>query len=223
MGRMGRLDLVLELFLPPRCPGCGREGSRLCETCAMPLRRRVMEPAGAPLGLRAPLPAGLVQVEWCATYSGSVRRVIHALKYGGDRRLVEPLAAGLAERWAQAGTGAELVTWVPVHPSRRRERGFDQAELLARRMAQILCLPAVAALERTRRTAAQHALGQGARAANVSGMFHVPGHAQPAVAGRWALIVDDILTTGSTLGSCAAALLDGGALAVSGITVARDR
>ncbi len=220
---MGSVDLLLELLLPPRCPGCGREGALLCAPCRRPLRRRLTEPAGAPLGLPAPLPAGLVQVEWCATYSGPVRRALHALKYGAERRLVEPLAEALAERWARAGAGGDVVTWVPVHPTRRRERGFDQAESLARCMAAHLHLPATACLARQRRTTAQHALGHGARAENVGGVFHVPEHALSAVAGRWTVVVDDILTTGATLSSCASALLAGGARAVSGITVARDR
>ncbi len=214
---------LLDLLVPPRCPGCGLEGAVLCETCSRPLRRRLFEPAGRPLGLPAALPPGLVQVEWCATFSGPVRTAIHALKYRGERRLVEPLAAALAERWQRAGAGGDLLTWAPVHPSRRRERGFDQAELLARAAAERLALPATPCLARQRRTAAQHSLGQTERAGNLAGVFTVPEAVQGQVAGRWVVVVDDVLTTGATLSGCAAALKEAGALAVSAITVARDR
>jgi len=78
-------------------------------------------------------------------YSGPVRAALHALKYGGERRLAAPLASALADRWRQAGRGGEVVTWVPVHPSRQRERGFDQAEELARLMAAAPARPGTGA------------------------------------------------------------------------------
>ncbi len=214
---------LLELILPPHCPGCGREGELLCRGCAAPLRRRSGEPPGAPLGMPVVLPEGLLQLEWCATYGGPVRDALHALKYRGERRLCEPLAAAMAERWRVAGRGGDLLTWVPVHSSRRRERGFDQAEELARALARHLDLPVARCLERQQRTAAQHALGQAERASNTTGAFVMAEGARERLGGRWLVVVDDIATTGATLAGCAAALLEGGAAAVSAITVARDR
>ena len=171
----------------------------------------------------ASLPDGLVQLEWCAMYSGPVRSGLHALKYRGERRLAEPLAAALAERWLRASQGGDVLTWVPVHPSRRRERGFDQAEELARHMGVRLGLPAVALLERRQRTAAQHALGQAQRASNTAAAFAPTTALSGRYEGAWIVVVDDILTTGATLSGCAGVLLEGGAGAVSAITVARDR
>ena len=214
---------LLDLLVPPRCPGCGREGAVLCGSCRRPLQRRLHEPPGGPLGMPAAMPAGLVQVEWCATFSGPPRAAIHALKYRGERRLVEPLAAALADRWRRAAAGGDLLTWVPVHPSRRRERGFDQAELLARAMAALVGVPVAACLERRRQTTAQHSLGQLERAGNLAGVFAVPDAERRHVTDRWVVVVDDVLTTGATLAGCANALLDAGAAAVSAITVARDR
>src|SRR4051794_28654937 len=123
---------VLDLLLPPRCPGCDTEGVVLCQRCATPLRRRMEEPAGVPIGLPSDLPDGVLQLEWCAAFTGPVRAAVHALKYGGERRLLEPLGSAMAERWRHATVGGDLLVPVPVHPSRRRERGFDQAEELAR-------------------------------------------------------------------------------------------
>ncbi len=156
-------------------------------------------------------------------YSGPVRAALHALKYRGQRRLADPLASALAERWRRAGRGGDVVTWVPVHPSRRRERGFDQAEELARRMAAELGLAVAPLLERRQRTTAQHALGQAERASNTTTAFGPSPVLRAAYGNAWAVLVDDILTTGATLEGCAAALLDGGAGGVSAVTVARDR
>jgi len=175
------------------------------------------------LGLPVALPHGLVQLEWCATYNGPVRHALHAFKYRGERRLSEPLAEALAARWRQAGRGGDLVTWVPVHPSRRRERGFDQAEELARRMARLLERPVHACLQRRQRTVAQHGLGEADRADNIADAFVVAANVAGLVAGRWIVVVDDIVTTGATLSGCADALLRAGALAVSAVAVARDR
>ena len=220
---MGVVRALIDLLLPPRCPGCGLEGALLCSDCQRPLRRRLGEPPGAPIGMPVAMPAGLVQLEWCATYSGSVRLAIHAFKYGGERRLAKILARALAERWACAGAGGDLVTWVPVHPSRRRERGFDQAEELARGMATGLDLPVVACLERRKRTEAQHSLGQEDRAGNIGGAFVAATDVRDILRGRWVVLVDDVMTTGSTLAGCATALYSAGARAVSAITLARDR
>lgn len=169
------------------------------------------------------LPPGLVQLEWCATYSGSVRSALHALKYGGERRLSDPLAAALSTRWRQAGAGGDLLTWVPVHPSRLRERGFDQAEVLAQEMGAQLGLAVAACVARQQRTAAQHSLSQQERAGNIAHAFVVPPAAMATVRGRWIVVVDDIVTTGATLAGCATALYSAGAAAVSAICVARDR
>jgi ComF family protein len=164
-----------------------------------------------------------VQLEWCAPFGGTVRRALHELKYAGERRLAEPLGEAIARRWARAGAGGEVLVPVPVHEARRRERGYDQAELLARAAARHLRLPVHAALARERATVAQYRLDRSRRAANLSGAFFVGPAARRTVAGRWMILVDDVVTTGATLGACAEALLGAGALAVSAITVARER
>jgi len=214
---------LLDLLLPPTCPGCGREGTPLCATCTRPLRRRLAEPPGVPLGLRSRMPAGVDQLEWLAPYTGTTRAALHALKYQGVRTLAEPLGMLLAARWAHAGRGGDVLVPVPLHGDRLHERGYDQAELLALAAGRRLRLPVVPALRRGEATTAQHALGRGARATNVGHAFVVPHRASVLIAGRWAVIVDDILTTGATIGACATTLRAAGARSVSALVVARDR
>ena len=214
---------ALDLLIPPTCPGCRREGSLICATCWQGLERRLNEPAGVPIGLLSPLPEGIAQLEWCTSFTGVARAALHALKYDGERRLAAPLGRLMADRWRKVGVGGQLMVPVPVHPARRRERGFDQAELLALAAGRELRLPVISALVRHERTEAQHSLGRGARARNVGRAFIVPAGMVGAVRGRWMVLVDDVMTTGATLAGCAAALADAGALAVSALTVARER
>jgi len=214
---------LLDVLLPPSCPGCGREGDIICTVCRKALTRRLKEPAGVPLGLPGKQPAGIVQLEWCAAYNGPARACLHALKYDGERRLVEPLAQIMAERWARAGVGGDLLVPVPVHAARKGQRGFDQAELLARGVGLRLDLPVVAAVRRASKTTAQHALGRRARAANVGHAFAADPRFTAAVRGRWAILIDDLTTTGATLTGCAAVLYDAGAAAVSALALARER
>lgn len=209
--------------MPPACVACGSEGEPLCERCALPLRRRLEEPPGLPFGLPGHLPDGVLQLEWCAAFTGPVRAALHALKYDGIRRLAEPLGEALAERWKRVAAGGEVLVPVPIHARRRRERGFDQAELLARSCGAALGLPVVAGLRRREATEAQHSLGRNARLGNVRAAFEVVAERRSAIRDRWVVLVDDVVTTGATLAGCAAALDEAGALAVSALTVARER
>ena len=215
---------ALDLAFPASCAGCGREGEAICDACMPELDARLDLAAGVPIGLPAELPDGLLQVEWCAPFSGVVRDALHQLKYGGERRLAGPLGSAVARRWSRAGAGGDVLVPVPVHRDRAAQRGYDQAVLLARAASGSLGLPAVEALERWAATTAQFQLDRRARAANVAGAFRPSSERSfAAVVGRWVVLVDDVMTTGATLSACAAVLLEGGAQAVSAVTVARER
>jgi ComF family protein len=162
-------------------------------------------------------------------YDGALRDVLHAFKYEGRLSLARPLARLMAAHGAELLARADLVVPVPLHPRRERQRGFNQAWELARRLG----LPACRALRRTRPTVAQVGLSAAGRRHNVAGAFAVraawrPGPRAPAargsghrLGGACVLLVDDVATTGATLDACAAALLSGGARAVLALTAAR--
>jgi ComF family protein len=214
---------LLDLALPPVCAGCGAEGEPLCSACRPALDVRLRLPAGTPLGLPDGPPDPLVQLEWCAPFAGAVRHALHALKYAGERRLAVPLGDAVAAKWASAGGSGGLLVPVPVHASRRRERGYDQAELIAAAAGRRLGLPMLPAVERTRATTAQYHLDRRHRASNVASAFAVRPEARRHVTGRQVVLVDDVVTTGATLAASATALLAAGAISVAAVTVARER
>ncbi|MCL4847422.1 MAG: ComF family protein [Acidobacteria bacterium] len=157
-------------------------------------------------------------------YEGRLRDLVHALKYGRRVSLARPLARLMRERGASVLEGADLVVPVPLHWQRRRERGFNQAVLLARHLG----CPLVEALARARPTPPQASLRLAKRHANVRDAF-VPARplwrgrdwARHAVAGRVVVIVDDVCTTGATLDACARVLVRLGAADVRALTAAR--
>jgi ComF family protein len=218
---------LLDLALPARCPGCGAEGPPICDRCLPGLDARLDVPAGIPIGLPSDVPPPLLQLEWCAPFSGLVRRALHELKYAGEKRLAAPLGEAIARRWRRAGAGGDLLVPVPVHADRARRRGYDQAELIARAAAIALGLPCAPILARTRATTAQFDLDRSTRATNVAGAFGLrpgaPVDGPSPLTGRWVVLVDDVVTTGATLAACAWPLLDAGAIGVSAVTVARER
>lgn len=240
------LDPLLDLLFPAVCPVCEARSDDpphrpFCLACwrALPLlggpecgvcgRPFVGLAGGLPCDAcrREPPPYGWARA--VAAYRDGMRAAIHALKYRGRVAVGRPLAALLAEAGARrlplAPDGAprdvlDAIVPMPLHGARLAERGFNQAELLAAACAGRWGLPLVSrALVRTRATRPQTELDEAARRANVAGAFTV---ARPReVAGRRVLLVDDVLTTGATVGAAARALREGGAAAVGVLVLAR--
>ncbi len=178
-----------------------------------------MQHAGNSCGCRRRL-RHLSNLRSAAVYSGPLENALHRFKYEGRRPLAEPLGLLIAEWLILDGPGANLIACVPLHPRRRRRRGYNQAELLARVVSRRTRLPLVSGLVRSRDTPPQVGLDRRSRGENVCDAF--AWKAQDL--GRCSvLLIDDVATTGATLDACAAALRAGGSGPVNGFTVARVR
>ena len=148
-------------------------------------------------------------------YEGTLRAIVHALKYDGRLTLARHLGARMRQSGPDVLSGADFVVAVPLHRSRERARGFNQAYELGRHLG----VPLADALTRTRRTRSQADLPAARRHSNVRGAFEWRRRA--AVKGRTIVLVDDVSTTGATLNACASALLAAGAAEVRALTAAR--
>jgi ComF family protein len=231
------VDPVLALVFPSPCPGCGQAVDRptrgpLCRPCwtSLPRHRGTLCRCGFPLppGLAGPCGRcrrGLGPFARGASlgpYEGTLRLLVHELKFRARRRVAQRLAEALlgADDVRAALAGAQVLVPVPLHPRRRRERGFNQSALLASALARPLGLRVVEdALARREDTLPQTGLSAAERRANVARAFVV--RRRPAVAGRIVVLVDDVLTTGATARACARSLVSAGAAEVRLVTVAR--
>ncbi len=185
-----------------------------CPTCALP------SPLGSLCGACRVRPPPFAAAYSAFEYAFPLDRLLQSFKYGGQLAHAEFFAGALAERVAQRGDETpwpDAIVALPLAPSRQRERGFDQAAEIARRVAAITGVPLQGGLRRTRDAPAQASLPWKERAGNVRGAFA----ADPTLAGRRVAIVDDVMTTGATLASAAHAALRAGARAVEAWAVAR--
>jgi ComF family protein len=151
-----------------------------------------------------------------------VRKLIHDFKYGNQRHLRYPLTSWLRETLNDprlCGRQFDLIVPVPLHPARERERGFNQAALLAERLAASMNVASRPLLERTRYTTTQTAYDRAERMENLAGAFRLRKNRD--VRDLRVLLIDDVLTTGSTLSECARVLKAAGALSVHAATAAR--
>ena len=151
-------------------------------------------------------------------FDGWVRQAIHAFKYEGERARARHLAT-LLEPLLERDAEVDVVVPVPLHPTRMRERGFNQAALLSGQLANACGNVPVVEIERRGRPTRQVGLTAVQREINVAGVFFVPNPS--ALAGRSVVLVDDVITTTSTIVSCAQALADAGVATIRCLSVAR--
>ena len=219
----------LELVLPATCPACGGASAGLCRPCQQGLTRT---PRGGCARCGEPVVQGrcrsdhrelrhlcrrIAPLRFAATGGRLVRR----FKFDGDAAAGRLLAREMADAVHGVALGRATLVPVPLHRARRRQRGFDQAAWLARRIGQRLGIPvAVGALARIRATTPQGSAVVLSRAANVRGAFAVRGVG--AVRGRDVVLVDDVFTTGATARECARLLRRSGARSVAILVACRS-
>jgi ComF family protein len=209
---------------PTRGPVCG-----ICWRSILPLTPPLCDRCGDPLPTWRSISLPLERCPRCrrarrevdraraiGAYEGALRAIIHALKYEGRRSLARPLADLMRRRGAEVLVDADCVVPIPLHRSKRHERGFNQAADLARHLELPVCM----ALRRTRATRAQSGLPAAQRHRNVRGAFGLT-RAGRRLTGATVVLVDDVSTTGATLDACARVLKDGGVHEVRALTAAR--
>jgi ComF family protein len=183
------------MIFETRCAGCDKPGATICTTCRFALLGPA--PRDASHGVVAAVP-----------FTGRARRIVLGWKYRNRRAVSRHLAGLVVNRLVarRAHLDVDVVTWAPTSAKRRRERGFDQGELLARAVARQLGLPCRRLLDRH----GSDAQTGRSRLERLDGPTFV---ARPGLEGMRVLVVDDVVTTGSTLAAAAAALHDRGAVA----------
>jgi competence protein ComFC len=216
---------VVDAVFPARCAGCGHRGGWVCDEC----RPKVSlfappwcERCGIPNDSRCRcdlLGPHVAMTRSAAVYSGWIRRAVHLVKYENEPAripcLVEtmiPVARGIPS--------FDAFVPAPLHSSRQRSRGYNQSDLLAVQLGRLMDIPVSRCLVRTRRTDQQVGLNLEQRRENVAGAFAVGW--PDAVVGKRLVLVDDVMTTGSTLNACAEALVSAGASWVGTLTFARE-
>jgi ComF family protein len=232
------LEAAVSLLYPPVCTICSeriRAGEYLCDHCetkairiVAPFCQKCSEPfEGSITGAFACANCAHRAIYFDAAVAayrgrGIVRQIIHEFKYARQIHLRHLIA-----RWLHAaldderlcGRRFDVIVPVPLHPARQRERGFNQASLLAELLSARTSIPVKPLLERTRYTTTQTALDRSERMENLHNAFRLRKNAD--VRGLGVLLVDDVLTTGSTLNECARVLKRAGSFSVHAATAAR--
>lgn len=234
----GWFDALVSVLLAPACAACRHplaHPSRgcVCGACWQGVERfppPLCEWCGDPLGIPGPdgshrhpadcelrtRASAITRAAAVGPHTGALRSIIHAFKYDGRRSVACGLAALMREAGAQLLEDADACVPVPLHPSRLRSRGFNQADDLARHLR----LPVIHAIRRVHHTDPQAGLAAQERRTNVAGAF-APTAAARAIRASTVVLVDDVRTTGATAECCAQVLKACGVRDVRVLTAAR--
>ena len=212
---MKLIDMLLDLLYPPRCPFCHRfldGGMRVCARCE---RSLPYMPAGR-------VDRSFKNLDECFSvlrYEGDVRKSLHRYKFGSVSAYAGCYAKLFAEGIEDNAIYADVVTWAPLSARRLRERGYDQARLLAEGAAEYMETPCLPLLKKRRHNAAQSGTKSAEeRRRNVRNVYAYAGN--KPLDGMTVLLVDDIVTTGATLDECAGVLRKAGAAEILALTLA---
>jgi competence protein ComFC len=219
---------ALDWLYPPNCGGCGASGTRWCTECTQKTVE-IMPPictiCGNPNIINETCerckasPPFYTSLHSYSVFGGPIREAIHKLKYQREIGLGASLAPLMISSITKLNWSLDLITTVPLGLVRFKERGYNQANLLARPIALFFKIPFTThALSRTRETRSQVGLSVVERMENMSGAFQAK---EQLVKGKVILVVDDVATSGATLNACAKALLEAGASRVYGFSLAR--
>lgn len=220
---------VTDWVFPPECMGCGEPGFLLCAACESQiqyLERDLCSLCGYPRGGSRVCPGcghlspHFTEIRSLAVYSGCIRTAVQRLKYQNDLSIGALFTDALCGIVQSNSWKVDLIIPVPLSQERYASRGYNQAAVLARPMAlQLDCAFDPKSLTRNRNTTSQVELDAETRRKNLEGVFSAGGH---ALEGKNILIVDDVITTGSTINECAKAVEEAGAKEVYGVSLGRS-
>jgi ComF family protein len=227
-------ETLVPAILPATCGGCGWPGDWFCQRCEV-----MIEPEPGPgcwrcgrsgqrrrdcVRCRELFPERLILLRSAFVLNGVLRRGIHRFKYLREYRRGDDLGARLAGRTPEmlpSSFQPDIIVPVPLHPRRRRQRGFNQSEILAGHVGAELDVTLDLCLERIRNTDSQTRLSGPDRERNVAGAFSVRADAD-YVEGKRVLLIDDVSSTGSTVASAAQALQEANVGEVGALVLARE-
>ena len=218
----------LDLLFPIQCAGCGRDSKIICDVCLTKLAKLTSphcQLCASPNTLspclrcrESPLSVDGIRAPYLM--EGAVREAVFSLKYRGIRAAAPQLARLLAQYLTKHPVQAEVIIPVPLHGRRLRARGYNQSALLARELSKLIAVPQTSRLLTRFKDASPQVevTSRSQRRSNVEGSFQ----ASKDVAGLKILLIDDVVTTGSTMSACSAALKAMGAASVWGVALARE-
>ncbi len=222
-------DIILDLIFPARCLSCGAIGGFVCQKCSKEVIRK--RDQGCPF-CRQSMSGGRtchrcrshhkLTGALCYGYmkDETLKSVIHGYKYDGVSAAGEEIANYLVELLERESINFEVVSFAPISRERYRQRGYNQAEILARVIARHFGKPLYTGLKKVKHTSSQVGLHRRERLQNIKGSMQA-SNSNPII-GKKVLVVDDVLTTGATLDECARTLRAAGARQVWGVVVAHE-
>ena len=223
-------ETVVDFFFPPRCLGCGKTGSFLCDSCCHRLPRifpPICNRCGRPESTGTFCPAcwgwqsHIDGIRSPFRFDGVIRKAVHELKYRNLRAMAGQLASLLFHYLETNPITGDLLVPVPLHSRRLRERGYNQSSLIAKELSKLTLLPVTeGCLTRVKNNPPQaRTTSADQRQLNVADAFACTDQ---RLHGKRVILIDDVCTSGATLEACATALKSAGASSVWGLTLARD-
>lgn len=197
---------VLDILLPRHCVSCKKEGEYICNDCEIFLSE-----------VENNIP-GVISV-W--EYEGLAEKLIYKIKYDGQYHIINELVEKALDRIDLKLPEDTYITYVPMYKKRERERGFNQAELIARKIGKIINKEVIPLLVKIKDNRSQVGLSPAERQENVKGVFNLLKPGFNSEKPGFALLVDDVYTTGATMAECIKVLKKGGAKNVWGFTLSR--
>lgn len=201
---------IIDILLPKKCLGCGEEGTYICKNCEVFLSE---------VNMFEVKPSTHIMSVW--EYEGVIEKAILRIKYDGCHDIIDELVEKAFEKIKLNLPSNTHITYVPMYKKKEKQRGFNQAELIAKKIGEQTGRPVIKLLEKMKDNRSQVGLGPQERLENVNGVFKIFEVGSSTFKPQSVLIVDDVYTTGATMNECIKVLRKAGVKNVYGFTIAK--